>query len=119
MWVYYQCTGILLHNLLFQAKGYAGKDEHKNMPSDQAIKSKGPIPRGIYVVGRPFNSDVHGPFCLPLTPSSYNEMFSRNGFLIHGDSVDKPGEASEGCIVLDRITREVISNSNEPLLAVV
>ncbi len=46
-------------------------------------------------------------------------MFGRSGFLIHGDSVSHPGEASEGCIILDRNVRETIANDDDKYLVVV
>ena len=41
---------------------------------------------------------------MPLIPSPTNEMFGRSEFLIHGDSLEHPGAASEGCIILPRFT---------------
>jgi len=82
----------------------------------------GPIPRGRYTIGAVEFADVdgpHGPFVLPLTPAAANEMFGRTGFLIHGDSIEHPGFASRGCIILARPTREAIAQSGDADLEVV
>ena len=39
--------------------------------------------------------------------------------LVHGDSKEHPGEASEGCIILPRDIRERLSTSRDRLLVVV
>jgi hypothetical protein len=118
MWVYFQSSGNLIHNSLFIAKGYSGKGIFKDNPYAQIRPFQGPIPRGIYKVGTAFNSDKHGPFCLPLEPSGYNEMFGRNEFLVHGDSADHPGDASEGCVIMPRNVREAIANDEDKYLVV-
>ena len=39
--------------------------------------------------------------------------------MIHGDSLERPGEASEGCIVIARFAREMIYNGGDHRLQVV
>jgi hypothetical protein len=46
-------------------------------------------------------------------------MFGRSGFLIHGDSIIRPGTASRGCIILAREIREQIAASGDADLEVV
>jgi hypothetical protein len=46
-------------------------------------------------------------------------MFGRDGFLIHGDSVEHPGTASHGCIIMSRAIREAIAQSDDHELNVV
>jgi hypothetical protein len=53
-----------------------------------------------------------------LTPQGHN-AHGRTGFLIHGDSRRNPGNASEGCIILNRSAREAIANSGDATLEVV
>jgi len=48
-----------------------------------------------------------------------DSTFGRDGFLIHGDSVRHPGDASEGCIILPRRFRERIWTSEDTDLEVV
>lgn len=118
MWIWVQKLGALYRNDQKVASGYSGKGEGKNNPSMQNIKSTGPVPCGFYTIGKPFNSLNHGPLCLPLTPDKGNEMFGRSAFLIHGDSIKNPGEASEGCIILNRFVREQIYRSGDDRLEV-
>ena len=56
---------------------------------------------------------------LPLTPFKVNNMYGREGFFIHGDSIDNPGNASNGCIVLNRQWRVMIAQSADDVLVVV
>ena len=123
MWTYVQSTGQLLTvddgGWKVVGTGYSGKGEHKNDPGSQALHNLGPIPRGFYTIGPPVNSETHGPFCLPLIPDASNAMFGRAFFLIHGDSKQHPGEASEGCIIQNRATREAVWNSGDRRLQVV
>jgi hypothetical protein len=39
--------------------------------------------------------------------------------LIHGDSINHPGDASEGCVVLSRAVRQTIAASGDTDLEVV
>lgn len=120
MWTYSQSAGSIKENNGEPCGlGYSGKGEHKNIPSAQDIKMCGPIPRGIYRINAPQNTEAHGPFVLPLTPDPGNTMFGRSGFLIHGDSIAHPGGASEGCIILPKLVREMIWSSGDWGLLVV
>lgn len=86
--------------------GYSGYHEGKNNPAMQNVHNVGPIPEGIWdIVGEPFDSDMHGPYCLRLQPEGLTETYGRDGFLCHGDSNEHPGEASRGCIILPRWAR--------------
>lgn len=120
MWRYQQSTGIYQDKTgLTLCLGYSGHGIGKNNPAYQRMKNLGPIPRGFYSIGKSFDSDTHGPFCLRLTPFPENEMFGRDGFLIHGDSKANPGMASEGCICLPHNARVRISESGDEILEVV
>lgn len=100
--------------------GNRGKNpEGKNAPQYQNVPDVGPIPQGLYTIGFPVDTVTHGPYVLPLYPSSTNVMFNRSGFLIHGDSVVHLGAASEGCIILSRDVRELIGVSRDKMLQVV
>ncbi len=105
---YSQSTGKLTSNNGFVlGTGYAGALGFKNDPNAQSIHDKGPLPRGVYDVGPPHNTVGHGPFVLTLIPHPDNIMFGRGGFLIHGDSIEHPGTASKGCIIMPRSAREL------------
>jgi len=118
-WVYEQRSGRLLHDGLVACVGYAGCGEGKNNPDAQDRIKIGPIPRGTYSIGAPYDTTTHGPYVLRLTPAAYNNMHGRAGFLIHGDSTTRPGEASEGCIIAPRMVRERVWNSEDRELEVV
>ena len=84
----------------------------------QCIQDIGPIPRGRYTIGSA--TDHPSPFTLSLTPDPANDMCGRSGFLIHGDSVQLPGWASQGCIVIaDPLIRKKIAESGIDQLSVV
>lgn len=90
------------------ALGYAGKKGRcRNNPDCQAEKSKGPLPRGRYSI----IEQAHARFAKPafaLLPHDGNEMHGRSAFWIHGDNAT--GDASTGCIVLDRGERSEVKN---------
>lgn len=119
MWIYEQSKGRLLRGGIIQGYGYSGAGEGKNNPEMQAVHDVGPIPVGLYIIGDPFDSPEHGPFCLPLAPEQDNEMFGRSGFLMHGDSIAHPGQASKGCIIMPHATRVTVYGSGDKVLQVV
>lgn len=120
MWTYEQLTGKLFdNNDQLVAIGYSGHGEGKNQPEMEQVANVGPIPRGLYDIQSPRDTQSHGPYVLPLLPDNGNEMFGRAGFLIHGDAVHAPGTASEGCVILSRTIREQIWESHDHSLKVV
>jgi hypothetical protein len=120
MWTYAQETGALLHDGQSVATGYSGFDDGKNNPAMQAVPDVGPIPQGDWSVeGPPVNTAEHGPYVLTLAPAPSTNTFGRSGFLMHGDSVDAPGTASKGCIIMPRTAREQVWNSGDTDLEVV
>lgn len=120
MWTYRQRTGQLFNQFgnLIHA-GYSGHGEGKNNPALEHVHNVGPIPQGRYSIGFPFDSSSHGPFCLRLAPLPGTDTFGRDGFLMHGDSIQHPGEASEGCIIMPRNVREEVYFSDDKILHVV
>jgi hypothetical protein len=119
MWGYSQTLGQILNpDGTHAGFGYSGSGHGKNNSEFQHVHNVGPIPRGFYEIGEPFDSDTHGPFCLRLTPFPENEMFGRDGFLIHGDSIKAPGMASQGCIILQPGVRHHIAESDDKILEV-
>lgn len=119
MWYYIQKTGDLLreHNLI--AHCYSGFGVGKNNPALQHVPDVGPLPCAVYIIGKPYDSKLRGPFCLPLTPKPGSQMFGRSAFLFHGDSKEHPGHASHGCIIGPRSTREFLWSTGERLVTVV
>ena len=119
MWTYEQLTGRILQDDRLVGVGYAGSPAGKNNPDMQNVAVTGPLPRGTYTICAPQNSPHTGPFTLDLTPDPDNEMFGRSEFRIHGDNVEHPGTASEGCIIMARAIREQIWTSGDHELEVV
>ncbi|SEB76385.1 Protein of unknown function [Rhizobiales bacterium GAS188] len=121
--VYEQATGILLtceggrYDTL--AVGYSGSlSKHgKNDPDQQCVRGVGPLPCGSYTVGPP--GPGPSPYSLALTPDPTNDMCGRSGFLIHGDSLQHPGDASDGCIILKISERSAIVATGLKTLVVV
>ncbi|PLR35646.1 DUF2778 domain-containing protein [Chimaeribacter coloradensis] len=101
----------------FSAK-YSGKPGYKDNSANECIKGKGPIPRGRYTIGDPFYHPKTRAWTMRLTPSTSNSMCGRDGFMIHGDSSKHPGEASEGCIIVDLPGRKAIAASGDHSLTV-
>jgi hypothetical protein len=56
---------------------------------------------------------------MALTPILQTKTYGRSGFLIHGDSIQHPGEASEGCIIMPPDARHRIWASGDDSLHVV
>lgn len=120
MWTYAQKTGNLSQNGQPVATGYSGFDVGRNNPAMQAVHDVGPIPQGDWTIsGPPINTAEHGPFVLTLTPATRTNTFGRSGFLMHGDSVNAPGTASKGCVIMPRAAREQVWNSGDMDLEVV
>lgn len=119
MWRFVQETGELFQDDNHRAFCYAGIGEGKNNPDMQSVHNTGPLPVGFYTIGAAETSPTKGPVMMRLTPDASNEMFGRGDFEIHGDSKLHPGEASNGCIVASRPTRESISTSGDNRLQVV
>jgi hypothetical protein len=101
-----------------EAVGYSGTGSDKNNPASVAKVKLGPIPCGNYTILAPRDDARLGPYVLDLVPAVTNEMFGRSLFRIHGDSIDSPGNASEGCIILPRNARVCIWTSGYHVLIV-
>lgn len=118
MWHYNQITGILKQNDQYEGVGYSGKEECKNNPDKEMVPFRGPIPRGLWYLGTPHDTMDHGPFVIPLTPDNETKLFGRSEFLMHGDSIEHPGCASEGCIIMSRVIRDNVASSLDDELMV-
>jgi hypothetical protein len=118
MWTYEQKTGKLFDRSgRLVATGYSGQPEARNNPARESDVGVGPIPSGCYEIQDPRDGGPHGPYVLPLEPRQ-PDRYGRSGFLIHGDSIGKPGTASHGCIILGRDVRSLIGQSPDRLLHV-
>lgn len=114
-WTYNVRTRVFKLNGSFKFKAeYAGAPGYKNNPEHECKTDRGPLPRGKYrITGIPFRHQKAGPFTLRLEPDSSNNMCGRSGFLIHGDSKEFPGTASNGCIILAPNHRKTIWYSSD------
>lgn len=105
--------GVLFHDGIFIGTGYSGKELATNNTNYESLKNIGPLPRGNYIIEAPVQGTEKGPNAIPLTPNPNNKMFGRSGFMIHADSIEHPGFASDGCIVLIPSVREQIIQSTD------
>lgn len=119
MWIWDQSAGTLSRNGLVISKGYSGANRGKNNSSLQNSPALGPIPQGMWNITKVYNSVNVGPYALVLEPQTDTNTFGRSAFRIHGDSINNPGNASHGCIILPRSVRESIWKSGDRLLKVV
>lgn len=117
-WQYNQRTGRLTRNGREIGVGYSGRANGLNNPALESIGSTGPIPRGRYRIGTQRLHPTKGPVTMSLTPADHSAL-GRTNFLMHGDSVRHPGNASEGCIVLNRTVRQAVAASGDTELEVV
>jgi len=120
MFYYSQSTGRFLQEFNYLCTGYSGIGLGLNNPDMQYIPHVGPCPQGLWYIGPPFDSPDHGPFCMRLTPDSLTDTYGRDGFLLHGDSIENAGKhlASEGCIILPRFIRNLVATSGDIRLTV-
>jgi len=120
IWVFQQSTGNLTKDGGFIYQGYAGKGNGKVNPDMENVPNIGPLPKGKYtIIGHPFHHPHTGSYSIRLQPDPHNKMLGRAGFLIRGDSVKHPGEASNGCIVVPLVIRKKIWASGDKILEVV
>lgn len=116
MWRYNQRTGQLSKDTAAIAVGYSGHAEGRNNPAMQDHKMLGPLPRGFYTFHAPVDTAAHGPYVLRLVQDPSDEMFGRDGFLMHGDNVKH--DASEGCIIMPPQIRRQVWESGDHRLEV-
>lgn len=93
----------------YVAYGYSGLEECKNRSAKCHIKGRGPIPPGVYKVSLPRTSKKTGPVVMDLTPMPGTETYGRSALEIHGDSIEHPGKASDGCIAIKREARNRVA----------
>lgn len=117
MWFYKQSTGELSQDGQYVATGYSGHAEGRNDPAMEDKADLGPLPRGLYVIGTPFDTTTHGPHVMRLSPCAGTDEHGRAGFLMHGDNTRH--DASLGCVIMDRVTRDKVSASGDKNLEVI
>lgn len=118
-WTYSQSTGELTRNGIIAGTGYSGHGTGRNNAAMQGTHDVGPIPQGTYTIEAPFHHRTAGDFAMRLTPQQGTNTFGRSGLMMHGDSRQHPGEASEGCIVQNYGARHQVWPSGDRTLEVV
>lgn len=104
-WIYEQATGRLSRNGKLISVGYAGAPGYINDTASESIRNKGPIPRGLWRMTQVYAKHPRlGPAAISLVPVGHTAL-GRSDFLIHADSIAKPGAASQGCIILPYAVR--------------
>jgi hypothetical protein len=85
----------------YNETGYSGTGSGRNNPDAQNQPNVGPIPRGPWQTGAPYNSPNTGRNTIPLNPLPGNECGPPrdcSSFRAHGNNAQN--DASQGCIVL-------------------
>lgn len=121
---YYQSTGKIFlvqddGTEVLRGIGWAGHSAGKNNPAMQCVKGVGPLPRGWYTIGNPYENPHTGHYTMDLTPDLTNDMCGRDLFRIHGANPTNPEMSSDGCIIQERPVREAIHNSGVNRLQVI
>lgn len=111
MLTYSQKTGLLSLDGVALGYGYAGRDKGLNNPDYEMVKNTGPIPKGLWELGKWIPKSHLGPWVVALRPIGGQNVFGRGGFFIHGDNKKGDNSASEGCITLSRKLRDHLRNS--------
>ena len=117
-WVYDVKTHTFTRNGEKYTAEYAGANGYKNDSSQECVRGKGPLPRGTYTIGSPYNSPHTGKYTLNLIPNLSNAMCGRSAFRIHGASMRHPLDSSEGCIIATISVRKSIWASGDRELKV-
>lgn len=119
-WTYSQSTGRLTKDGTLIATGYSGSGhtlaEGRDNPDMERVPKHGPIPEGLWKIGSPYDHPHLGPVVMNLEAVDAN-TFGRSLFRIHGDNAAH--DASEGCIIMDRHTRDLIAASPVRLIRVI
>ena len=119
-WTYVQTSGELFRpDGTICAVGYSGRGDGLNNATFQSIENIGPLPQGSYILGQAKDHPMLGPEAIPLIPSPTNNMFGRSHFYCHGDNQHHDKSASEGCIIMDRPTRNELAQAKGKVLIVV
>lgn len=120
MWVYSQLEGQLFHDDIFKGYGYSGHGIGYNNPNAESLKGVGVIPSGKYKIDAwEDHHKVLGVCVAHLSPVNPSDVFGRSGFFIHGDNQKMNHTASDGCIILNRLLRNLIQASKDNDLLVI
>jgi RHS repeat-associated protein len=122
VWIYDRATGQLSHQPDSGGppapidQGYSGNGNGRDNPNMSDVPNTGPIPAGTWSIGDQFRSGRTGPGAMSLSPAPGTQTYGRTAFQIHGNN--RSNDASSGCIILNRPTRDLIQNSSDRTLLV-
>lgn len=119
MFYFNNTTGELKHDGLHLGFGYSGRGPNKLNPAAENLRGIGPIPRGVWRIGPAHDDGALGSIVMNLDPVGNTNTFGRSLFRMHGDSIEHPGDASDGCIVLALTLRKIVAASVDRLLTVI
>ena len=104
-WTYMQATGELHRYGKLIATGYSGAPGYINNTAAERLRNRGPIPRGLWRMFYVYQRHARlGPLAIALKPEGHKAL-GRSDFMIHADSIKRPGTASQGCIILPHAAR--------------
>jgi len=91
---------------------YSGFGNGRNNPAYEKVPDCGPIPKGVWYIARWYPQyEGKGALVARLVPKFITETYGRAGFLIHGDSIERPGQGSHGCIIAPLAVRRILATS--------
>ena len=108
MFYYKQASGALFKESTTLGTCYSGHGAGVNNPAMENVPMVGPIPVGVYTIGKPFTHPTCGPEAMRLTPNPGTNDFGRGGFLMDGDNSELNHTASEGCIIAAKVIRNQV-----------
>ena len=117
MWTYTIATGEMTDGN-HQFFGYSGHGLGLNNPAMEGTRDVGPAPEGLYSIG-PWHDAPHLGPCVSLLSPVDHDADGRTGLYIHGDNRLGNHSASDGCIIMDKIARQTMRNSNDTSLNVI
>jgi hypothetical protein len=104
---------------LLAAGIWAGNGAAHNDPSKECEKMTGPLPDGIYKIGKPYKHKTLGPFVMNLDMIE-GDACGRSLFRIHGDnSTPAQWDASHGCIIAGKLVRVEIDKLTDRRVKVI
>ncbi|MBS3049858.1 tlde1 domain-containing protein [Enterobacter mori] len=119
VWVYKVSVHKFYLNGTYQFDAdYSGRPGFWNDSANEYVSHKGPLPRGTYTIGPAFYHPKTRAMTMRLTPFIENQMCGRDAFMIHGNSVAHPQDASDGCIILNLSGRKTINDSSDKTLII-
>lgn len=99
---------------------WAGFGAAANDPARERDQMVGPLPAGIYKMGKPYQHPKLGRFVMNLDPLPGTNTFGRSLFRFHGDNTTPaPRDASHGCVIDSYAVRERADREADRLLKVI